>query len=87
MSASSKPKVADLHANETERLQALRSYAILDTAAESSFDDITKIASYVCQTPVALISLVSMRALPETRGRDLEVDETGAEVERVLVDA
>jgi len=28
-----------------------------------------------------------MRALPETRGRDLEVDETSAEPERVLVDA
>ncbi len=58
MDASSKPKVADLHANETERLQALRSYGILDTAIEPSFDDITKIASYVCQTPVALISLI-----------------------------
>jgi signal transduction histidine kinase len=56
--AISKPKVAALHTNETERLQALRSYGILDTAAESSFDDITRIASYVCQTPVALISLV-----------------------------
>jgi GAF domain-containing protein len=56
--ASSKPKVADLHANEAERLHALRSYGILDSASEASFDDITKIASYVCQTPVALISLV-----------------------------
>ena len=36
---------------------------------------------------VALISLLSMRALPETRGRDLEVDETTAEPERVLVPA
>ncbi|MDB5616007.1 GAF domain-containing sensor histidine kinase [Tardiphaga sp.] len=58
MDASSTPKVANLHANETERLQALRSYGILDTAIESSFDDITRIASYVCETPVALISLV-----------------------------
>ena len=58
MDASSKPKVADLHPNETQRLLALRSYGILDTAIEPSFDDITRIASYVCQTPVALISLV-----------------------------
>ena len=58
MDASNQPRMADLHANETERLQALRSYGILDTASEPSFDDITKIASYVCQTPVALISLV-----------------------------
>ncbi|MDB5501560.1 MAG: sensor histidine kinase [Tardiphaga sp.] len=50
--------MAQLHANESERLQALRSYGILDTAVEPSFDDLTKIASYVCQTPIALISLV-----------------------------
>jgi signal transduction histidine kinase len=56
--ASDKPKVARLHANEVERLKALRSYGILDTAIEPSFDDITKIASYVCQTPIAIISLV-----------------------------
>ena len=43
------------------------------------------VASY--NVVVALISLLSMRALPETRGRNLEVDETSAEPERVLVDA
>lgn len=55
---SKTPKVAALHPNETERLKALRSYGILDTAIEPSFDDITKIASYVCQTPISIISLV-----------------------------
>lgn len=58
MNASNKPKVARLHANEVERLKALRSYGILDTAIEPSFDDITRIASYVCQTPISIISLV-----------------------------
>ncbi len=47
MDASDKPKIARLHPNEAERLKALRSYGILDTAIEPSFDDITKIASYV----------------------------------------
>jgi signal transduction histidine kinase len=56
--ASDKPKIARLHPNEAERLKALRSYGILDTAIEPSFDDITKIASYVCQTPISIISLV-----------------------------
>jgi len=56
--ASNKPKVARLHANEVERIKALRSYGILDTAIEPSFDDITRIASYVCQTPISIISLV-----------------------------
>ena len=58
MNASGKPVAARLHPNEAERLQALRSYGILDTAIEPAFDDITRIASYVCQTPIALISLV-----------------------------
>ncbi|WP_371421704.1 GAF domain-containing sensor histidine kinase [Tardiphaga sp.] len=58
MDASDKPKIARLHPNEAERLKALRSYGILDTALEPSFDDITKIASYVCQTPISIISLV-----------------------------
>jgi signal transduction histidine kinase len=56
--ASAKHKTADLHPNEVERLQALRSYGILDTATEPAFDDITKIASYVCQTPISIVSLV-----------------------------
>ena len=44
--------------NETERLAALREYHILDTAAEQAYDDITALAAYVCEVPIALISLV-----------------------------
>jgi signal transduction histidine kinase len=51
-------KPADLHPNEAQRLQALRSYGILDTGIEPAFEDITKIASYVCQTPISIVSLV-----------------------------
>jgi signal transduction histidine kinase len=58
VNASDKPVAAKLHPNEAERLQALRSYGILDTATEPAFDDITRIANYVCQTPISLISLV-----------------------------
>src|ERR1700747_3505461 len=45
-------------ANEKQRLEILRGYEILDTEPEASFDDLTFLASYVCQTPVALISLI-----------------------------
>ncbi len=44
--------------NEIERLIALKQYQILDTVAEQSFDDITKLASLVCGTPIALITLL-----------------------------
>jgi GAF domain-containing protein len=44
--------------NEEARLAALDKYAILDTDPEQSFDDLTLLASFVCKTPIALISLV-----------------------------
>ncbi len=44
--------------NEQDRLAALRSYHILDTATEKDFDDLTELASAICNTPIALISLV-----------------------------
>lgn len=43
---------------ETERLAALRRYRILDTEPERAFDDLTMLASYVCGTPIALITLL-----------------------------
>lgn len=44
--------------NETKRLEALSSYNVLDTLPEKEYDAITRLASYICQVPVALISLV-----------------------------
>jgi signal transduction histidine kinase len=49
---------AALPPDEKQRLAALRSYGILDTPKEAAFDDITRIASYVCGTPIALVSLL-----------------------------
>jgi GAF domain-containing protein len=44
--------------NEPARLEALRQYEVLDTEPEEVFDDITRLAAYICQTPIAVISLV-----------------------------
>lgn len=43
---------------EKSRLEALRNYNILDTAAEREFDRLTELASIICDVPVALISLM-----------------------------
>lgn len=40
------------------RLAVLRSYQVLDTPAEEEFDALTRLASYITGTPIALISLL-----------------------------
>jgi anti-sigma regulatory factor (Ser/Thr protein kinase) len=46
---------------EAARLAALRRYRILDTEPERAFDDLTLVASVVCGTPIALISLIDAK--------------------------
>jgi len=44
--------------NEADRLIALRSYNIFDTAEESDFDAIASLASAICGVPIALITFI-----------------------------
>lgn len=44
--------------NEKERLKSLRSYQILDSIPEIDFDDITLLATQICKTSIAYISLI-----------------------------
>lgn len=51
-------QVAPLPENEALRLQALNRCEVLDTPPEAAFDDLTRLAAQICQTPIALVSLV-----------------------------
>ena len=51
-------QAAPFPSNEEDRLKALYRYNVLDTEAEEAFDDLTALASYICGTPIALVSLV-----------------------------
>src|SRR5690606_16739543 len=44
--------------NEAKRLKVLWQYDVLDTVPEEVFDDLTELAAYICEAPIALISLV-----------------------------
>ena len=46
---------------EADRLDALRSYRILDTPREQDFDDIAQLASEITGTPIAMVSLIDDR--------------------------
>lgn len=42
----------------SKREAALRQYDIMDTEPEQAFDDLTKLTSFICDTPIALVSLL-----------------------------
>ena len=52
------PDTVTTSEEERARLAALHRYQILDTEPEQGFDDLTMLASYICGTPMALITLV-----------------------------
>ncbi len=45
-------------ANEDKRLQVLKEYNIMDTLPEQAYDDFTRLASVICNAPIALITLL-----------------------------
>jgi GAF domain-containing protein len=45
-------------ANEAKRLLALERYRILNTAPERAYDDVTELACYICNAPIAFMSFI-----------------------------
>jgi two-component sensor histidine kinase len=46
------------HPENDARLKTLATYDIMDTPSESDFDDIAALASYICDAPISLVSLI-----------------------------
>ena len=49
---------APIPTSEARRLKVLWQYDVLDTVPEEIFDDMVELASVICESPIALISLV-----------------------------
>ncbi len=45
--------------DEEARLAALDRYNILDSTPERAFDEIAKLASMICETPIAVVNLIA----------------------------
>lgn len=71
---------AVLPENEAVRLKALHDYKILDTEPEADLDALTRLAAYICATPIALISLIDANRQWFKSKVGLTVEETSREI-------
>ena len=65
---------------EIVRLQTLKEYKILDTLPEEMFDDITSLASTICEMPISLISLIDEDRQFFKSHHGIELNETPIEL-------
>ncbi len=71
---------AALPPNEVERVAALRSYDVLDTACEESFDGVAELARRLLNAPIALVSLIDAERQWFKARVGIEADETPREL-------
>ncbi len=71
--------MSDRH-GEAERLRAVQASGLLDTLPERAYDNLTKLASIICGTPIALISLLDKDRQWFKSKIGLDANETGRDV-------
>jgi hypothetical protein len=65
--------------NEAQRIEELLQYKLLDTPAEQAFDDLTRLAAYICGTPISLITLIDAQRQWFKSKVGLDISETHRE--------
>lgn len=66
--------------SEAERLAELRSIGVLDSLPEQAYDDIVALAAFICDVPIALVSLVDEERQWFKAKRGLTACETSREL-------
>src|ERR1700736_3868504 len=66
--------------NEQLRLEALNRFRILDSASEKAFDDITRLAATVCETPISLLTFIEQNRQWIKSNSGLSISETSRDV-------
>lgn len=72
--------MAPIPENEELRLETLRKYQILDSASEKAFDDITKLAAQLCDTPISLMTFIDRSRQWIKSNSGLSISETSRDV-------
>jgi diguanylate cyclase (GGDEF)-like protein/PAS domain S-box-containing protein len=72
----SEASVSEAPVLEPARLEALRSFDVLDTLPEKDYDDLTQLAAEICHAPMSLISLIDENRQWFKSKVGLDADET-----------
>ncbi|OAB27803.1 histidine kinase [Flavobacterium fryxellicola] len=65
---------------EKERIKLLKSYSILDSLPESDYDNLTTLASQICETPIALITFIDDDRQWFKSRKGLDISETPRDI-------
>lgn len=71
---------ASIHKQESERIKSLKSYLVLDTETEEEIDNLTQLASEICETPIVLVSLIDEERQWFKSKVGLDVNETSRDL-------